>query len=104
MEWIYLMLAAGAEVVGVTGINRILRERSVRSFATAIGGFAISFFFLALAMEKIPMSTAYAIWTGSGTAGGALIGMLFFNESKDWRRILFIAMIISAAVGLKLMS
>jgi paired small multidrug resistance pump len=55
-------------------------------------------------METLPMGTAYAIWTGIGASGGALIGMLFYGESKDWRRILFIAMVLSSAVGLKLVS
>jgi paired small multidrug resistance pump len=50
------------------------------------------------------MGTAYAIWTGIGTVGGALIGMLFFGESKDWRRILFIAMVLGAVIGLKVIS
>lgn len=50
------------------------------------------------------MGTAYAIWTGIGTSGGALVGMLFFGESKNWRRILFIFMIFGATVGLKLIS
>ena len=44
------------------------------------------------------MSTAYAVWTGMGTVGSALAGMLFFQESKDWQ-LLFISMILGAAVG-----
>lgn len=104
MAWIFLMFAGAAEIVGVTGINKVLQKKSTASFSMLIGGFGLSFFFLSLAMQEISMSTAYAIWTGTGTAGGAIIGMLFFNEAKDWKRILFIAMIVSAAVGLKLMS
>ncbi|MCY7601070.1 SMR family transporter, partial [Bacillus altitudinis] len=42
------------------------------------------------------------IWTGIGAAGGAIVGMLFYGESKDAKRILFIALILSAAVGLKI--
>ena len=47
---------------------------------------------------------AYAIWTGIGASGGAVIGMLFYNESKDWRRVICIFLIISAVIGLKLVS
>ena len=47
---------------------------------------------------------AYAIWTGIGAAGGALLGMLFFNESKDWRRIVCITLVLGSAVCLKLIS
>ena len=50
------------------------------------------------------MGTAYAIWTGIGASGGALVGMFFYNEGKDWRRIICIALIISAVVGLKFLS
>ncbi len=50
------------------------------------------------------MGTAYGIWSGIGTVGGALIGMFFFGESKDWRCVLFIAMVLGAAIGLKLLS
>ncbi len=50
------------------------------------------------------MGTAYAIWTGIGTVGGALVGMFFFGESKEWRRVLFIGMVLAAAVGLKQIS
>jgi len=50
------------------------------------------------------MGTAYAIWTGIGTAGGAIVGMLFFQESKDWKRLVCIAMILASAVGLKLIA
>ena len=50
------------------------------------------------------MGTAYAIWTGIGTAGSAIAGMIFYGESTSWRRLLFISMIIVAAVGLKLIS
>ena len=67
-------------------------------------GFGASFIFLAYSMETLPMGTAYAIWTGIGASGGAILGMLFYGESKDWRRFVFIAMVLGAAVGLKLVS
>lgn len=67
-------------------------------------GFGTSFVLLAYAKETLAMGTAYAIWTGIGASGGAIIGILFYNESKDWKRILFIAMVLGAAAGLKLVS
>jgi paired small multidrug resistance pump len=54
-----------------------------------------------MAMKTISMGTAYAVWTGIGTVGSALIGILFLGESAGWKRLLFIAMIISATIGLK---
>jgi Membrane transporters of cations and cationic drugs len=59
---------------------------------------------LSYAMNTIPMGTAYAVWTGIGASGGALIGMFFFGESKDWKRIVFITMILIATIGLKITS
>lgn len=59
---------------------------------------------LAYAMETLPMGTAYAIWTGIGASGGAIVGMLVYRESKDWKRLVFIGMVLGAAIGLKLVS
>lgn len=104
MSWIFLMIAGGGEVAGVMGINKVNNEKGIASFAWLFGGFIISFIFLSIAMQTIPMSTAYAVWTGIGTVGSALAGIIFYGESTDWRRVLFISMVLSAAVGLKLIS
>jgi paired small multidrug resistance pump len=104
MAWILLIIAGAGEVIGVAGINKVNQEKSAAAFTTLLGGFLMSFVFLSIAMESLPMSTAYAVWTGMGTVGSALVGMIIYGESKEWRRILFIAMILSAAVGLKLIS
>lgn len=102
MAWLSLIIAGIAEMIGVTGINMINQSRKFRAFAVLIGGFTLSFIFLSIAMETIAMSTAYAVWTGIGTVGSAIIGMFLYGESKDWRRLVFISMVLSAAVGLKL--
>lgn len=104
MSWVYLIIAGVGEVFGVMGINKVNQKKSVLSFTWLIGGFLFSFLFLTLAMEDLPMGTAYAVWTGIGTAGSAVAGMVFYGESADWRRIVFISMIIAAAVGLKLIT
>ena len=85
-------------------INKWHHDRKWSSLLFLILGFGASFFFLSIAMEALPMGTAYAIWTGNGASGGAILGMLIYGESKDWKRILFIFMILAAAVGLKLVS
>lgn len=104
MSWIILVLAGLGEVVGVIGIQKVNEKRTWKSFSVLIGGFGVSFLLLSLAMREIPMGTAYAVWTGIGTAGGALAGMLLFGEPKQWIRVLFISMILSAAIGLKLLA
>ncbi|OCT13626.1 transporter [Paenibacillus pectinilyticus] len=104
MGWIFLTFAGMFEVVGVVGMNQINKAKTVRSFCIFIVGIIMSFGCLSQAMKTLPMGTSYAVWTGIGTVGGALVGMLFYGESRDWKRIMFIAMVLSAAVGLKLMS
>ncbi|MDF2651994.1 MAG: transporter [Paenibacillus sp.] len=104
MGWIFLMFAGMFEVVGVVGMNQINKAKTIRSFSIFIVGIVMSFALLSLAMKSLPMGTAYAVWTGIGTVGGAVVGMLYYGESSDWKRIMFIAMVLSAAVGLKLIS
>jgi paired small multidrug resistance pump len=102
--WIYLVLGGCFEVVGVMGVNQINRKRSWRSIFLLVGGFGLSFLLLAMAMRTISMGTAYAVWTGIGTVGSALVGMFIYGESKEWSRIFFIGLVLAAAVGLKLIS
>lgn len=102
MAWVYLMLAGALEVVGVTGMNKVAKNNNLQAYMVLIIGFIFSFSFLGLAMKTLPADTAYAVWTGIGTVGGTLVGMLFYGEAKDWRRILFIGLIIVAVIGLKM--
>lgn len=104
MAWLFLIIGGAGEVIGVAGIGQVNKNKSIRAFALLFGGFIMSFFFLSLAMESLPMSTSYAVWTGIGTIGSALVGMSLYGESTDWRRLLFILMILAAAVGLKILS
>ncbi|HEY2492907.1 MAG TPA: multidrug efflux SMR transporter [Paenibacillus sp.] len=104
MAWISLILAGIFEMLGVTLINKFHKDRNWQSLVLLILGFGASFLFLAYSMKTLPMGTTYAIWTGIGASGGAILGMLLYGESKDWRRIVFIAMVLGAAIGLKLVS
>lgn len=104
MAWFYLVLAGLFEMTGVAMINKLHRDKNWQAFVLLLLGFGLSFIFLALAMETLPMGTAYAVWTGIGAAGGAILGMLFYNESRNWKRILLIGVVLGAAVGLKLVS
>jgi paired small multidrug resistance pump len=79
------------------------KNKGWRAKLILIVNFGVSFFFLSLAMNVLPMGTAYAIWTGIGTAGSALLGILLFHESADLRRLAFISCILCGAVGLKLL-
>lgn len=104
MNWTFLVLAGVFEMVGVLMINKWHKDRSWRAMLMLIAGFGLSFLFLSLAMRTLAMGTAYAVWTGIGASGGAVLGMIFYNEPRNGLRILFIAMVLGSAVGLKLVS
>jgi|SRR5699024_5502478 len=102
LAWVYLIIASFGEIFGVLCINLYLQKKSLSRLALLVLTFTFGFIFLSLAMQSIPMGTAYAVWTGLGAAGAVLIGILFFKEGANWKRLLFLACIISGAVGLKL--
>lgn len=103
MYWIALVIAGCFEVLGVYHLKKVA-DKQWKSIIYLALSFGISFTLLSFAMSEIPMGTAYAIWTGIGTVGAAVVGMLVFNEPKEWRRLLCIALILGAAIGLKLIS
>ena len=102
MEWISLILAGIFEMIGVTMINVYNKHRNWQSIVLLIAAFGASFFFLAYTMQYLPMGTTYAIWTGIGASGSAILGMMLYGESKDWKRVICIFMILGGAIGLKL--
>ncbi|WP_085991277.1 DMT family transporter [Oceanobacillus senegalensis] len=104
MAWFSLILAGLLETFGVAMINQLHIKKNWQTVVLLIVGFGSSLLLLSYSLKYIPMGTGYAIWTGIGVVGGALIGMIFYGESKDWKRILFIAMVLSATIGLKLVS
>jgi paired small multidrug resistance pump len=104
MAWISLILAGFFEMFGVAMINKLHKDRNWKSLVLLVLGFGASFIFLSYAMETLPMGTTYAIWTGIGASGGAILGMLLYGESKEWKRLVFITIVLGAAIGLKLVS
>lgn len=102
MNWTLLIFAGLLEVVGVIGIKRVSVRSNWINNLILICGFAASFLLLLKALETIPLSTAYAVWTGIGTVGATLLGMLFFKESKNPLRLLCILGVIGCIIGLRL--
>ncbi|NQD66882.1 QacE family quaternary ammonium compound efflux SMR transporter [Bacillus haikouensis] len=104
MAWMTLIVAGLSEIVMVTFMK--LSEgykKLIPSFISFTAG-ALSFYLLSLSLIHIPVSTGYGIWTGIGSAGAVLIGMLFFKEEKSPARIFFISLIIISMIGLKAVS
>lgn len=102
MAWLYLYIAGGFEMVWAIGLKYTDGfTRPVPSAITLVG-MAASMYFLSLALRTIPIGTAYAVWTGIGAAGVAIVGMLLFDESRDFIRLLSIGLIIAGIAGLKM--
>ncbi|BFH65635.1 MULTISPECIES: DMT family transporter [Paenibacillus] len=104
MAWAAVVLAGICEVIGVIAIKGVTQKKGWTAYAMLFASFAGSFALLSYAMNTLAMGTAYAVWTGIGTVGSTLTGMFLFGEPKEWRRLLFISMILGSAVGLKLIS
>ncbi|KAB8127841.1 multidrug efflux SMR transporter [Gracilibacillus oryzae] len=102
MEWVILILSGLFEMTGVIMISRWHQTKNWRDLLLLILGFSLSFIGLSYALNYIAMGTAYAIWTGIGAAGGAIVGIIFFNESRNMKRIFCLALIILSVIGLKL--
>jgi quaternary ammonium compound-resistance protein SugE len=107
MAWIYLLLAAACEMVWPVGFKLTNGFTNWSKNWPVIGGtFAVmltSFGFMSLASRTLPVGTVYAVWTGLGTAGIAVIGMVLFDEPRDVARILCLALIVVGVVGIKLL-
>ncbi|MEW6361509.1 MAG: quaternary ammonium compound efflux SMR transporter SugE [Pyrinomonadaceae bacterium] len=104
MNWIYLTIAGLLEIAWAVGLKYTNGwTRPIPSIITG-GLMILSFYFLSLAVKSLPIGTAYAVWTGIGTVGAAIIGILAFGEPKNAVRILCIALIIAGIAGLKFTS
>jgi small multidrug resistance pump len=102
MAWVYLVIAIGLEVSGTTSM-KLSNGFSRPIFAMLMVIFYVaSFTCLTLALKQLSVSTAYAIWSGMGTALIAIIGLVVFRESFNVAKVLSILMIIAGVVGLNL--
>lgn len=103
LAWIYLIIASFGEIFGVMFINIYIQKRTITRLILLIISFGFGFLFLSMAMNDLPLGTAYAVWTGLGAAGAVLMGIIFFNESAGWKRLLFLSLIICGAIGLRIL-
>lgn len=104
MSWLALIVAGLFEMAGVLAIHTFNQKRTLKSLLILISSFGLSFLFLSLAMKTLPMGTAYAVWTGIGASGGAILSMILYNEGRGILRVLCIGLVLGSAVGLKLVS
>lgn len=102
MHWIYLFLAGILEIVWAIGLK--YADGFTKLVPSVITGAALiaSMVFLALALRAIPVGTGYAIWTGIGAVGTAILGIVLFAEPATVARLGCIGLIVAGIVGLKL--
>ena len=102
MAWLILVLAGLFEVGWAIGLKYTKGfSRPGPTIATALA-MALSLFFLGQALKSLPVGTGYAVWTGIGAVGTAVLGILLFSESAAPARLASIALIIIGILGLKL--
>lgn len=101
MQWLFLLAAGGFEVLWALGLKYSLGFTRLLPSVITILGMTASFYFLSLALKSLPLGTAYAIWTGIGTVGTVILGILLFKEPANISRIVYIGFIIIGIVGLK---
>lgn len=102
MAWAHLFIAGLLEIFWAISLKYTDGfSRLWPSVATAAGMIA-SFYFLAQALKTIPVGTAYAVWTGIGAAGTAVLGIFLFAESAAAARLFCVGLILAGIIGLKL--
>ncbi|MFL9879256.1 quaternary ammonium compound efflux SMR transporter SugE [Herbaspirillum rhizosphaerae] len=104
MAWVILVLAGLFEIAWAVGLKYTDGfTRLIPSVAT-LAAMVVSIGLLALAVKTLPLSTAYAIWTGIGAVGAVVLGIVLFHESASPARLACLALIIAGIVGLKMVS
>jgi len=101
MSWAYLLLAGLFEIGFASTLK--LTEGFTRLWPTLIFAVCIllSFTFLEKSLKDVPIGTAYAVWTGIGAAGTAIVGILVYKEPATALRLFFIVTLIGSIIGLK---
>jgi quaternary ammonium compound-resistance protein SugE len=104
MAWLYLVTAGLLEIGWAVGLKYTDGFSRLWPSVGTLMAMTLSFWCLALSLRTIPIGTGYAVWTGIGATGTAILGMLLFEESSDLQRVVSIGAIVAGIVGLKLAS
>jgi quaternary ammonium compound-resistance protein SugE len=102
MAWIYLIVAGLLETGWAIGLKYTEGFTRLVPSVLTVAAIAASMFLLALAAKTIPIGTAYSIWVGIGAVGAVILGIILFNEPRDFARLAFVALLVVSLVGLKL--
>lgn len=104
MAWVILAFAGLFEIAWALGLKHTHGFTRLWPSVYTLGTMAVSIYLLSLAVARLPTGTAYAVWTGIGAAGTAILGMIYFNEPRDLPRVACIGIILLGVAGLKVLS
>jgi len=104
MSWIFLILASLCEIAFAGSLKQTNNFTNTKWTIVFIFFYILSIVLLNKAIQKIPIGTAYAVWTGIGAAGTVVLGILYFKEPVHFWRIFFLCTLILSIVGLKFVS
>jgi quaternary ammonium compound-resistance protein SugE len=104
MAWIILFLAGLFETGWAIGLKYTEGFTRLLPTAWTISSMVVSLGLLGLALKTLPVGTAYAVWTGIGTVGTAILGIVLFAEPATALRLACIGLIVSGIIGLKLVA
>ena len=104
MTWFILFVAGLFEIAWAIGLKYSEGFTKLWPSVFTIVAMITSMGLLSLSVKNLPVGTAYAVWTGIGAVGTAILGIILFNESKDLIRLCFIFLIISGIIGLRFYS
>ena len=104
MQWFYLILAGFFEVGWAVGLKFSDGFTKIIPSVFTVVTMAASLYFLSLSLKTLPLSSSYAIWTGIGTIGTVILGIIIFKEPISIVRIVCVLLIVAGIVGLKLVS
>lgn len=104
MAWFLLFIAGLFEVGWAVGLKYTEGFSRLIPSVLTLASMTASVGMLALALKSLPMGTAYAVWTGIGAVGTAILGIILFNDPSNFARVACIGLIVAGIVGLKLAS
>lgn len=101
MDWIWLLIAGGLEVGWVVGLKATAGFTKPGPSVLTLIGMVASVACLAVAARTIPLGVAYAVWTGIGTVGAVVLGIVLHDEPANALKCVFIGLIVAGIIGLK---
>lgn len=102
MAWTYLVIAGLLEIVWAIGLKFTDGFTRVWPSIATLTAMLASFYLLSRALQTLPVGTGYAVWTGIGAAGTAIVGMLVLGEAVSALRLISLSLIVLGIAGLKL--